>query len=59
MSNNPIAAATGNSLVQRITEGVGIVRERTIEIGARVIWVDNIGSLVILRGESGSPKRRE
>ena len=36
--------------VERIVGGVGVVRERTIEIGARVLWVDNIGSLVILRG---------
>jgi hypothetical protein len=51
MSNDPVAAAAGKSLMHRITEGVGIVRERTIEIGARVIWVDNIGSLVILHGQ--------
>lgn len=51
MSNDAVAATAGNSLIHRITEGVGIVRERTIEIGARVIWVDNIGSLVILHGQ--------
>lgn len=52
MSRDPVAGAAGNSLVQRITEGVGILRERTIEIGARVIWIDNIGSIVILRGRA-------
>jgi hypothetical protein len=52
MSKDPLSVATGGSMVQRIAEGVGIVRERTIEIGSRVIWVDNIGSIVIVRGQA-------
>lgn len=34
----------------RIEEGVGTVTERSIAIGSRVIWLDNIGSIRIVRG---------
>lgn len=52
MANKDTLAIAGAGLLDRVAEGVGIVRERTIEIGSRVIWIDNIGSLVILRGEA-------
>jgi len=36
----------------RLTHGLGVIRERTIAIGDTVLSVNNIGSIAILRGEN-------
>jgi hypothetical protein len=50
VADSPLAPSA-SALIDRVTEGVGVVREHTVEIGSRVLWIDNIGSLVILRGQ--------